>query len=234
MPTTMAEERREESARRRALTRSVLEMVETAETCITGAGGIEIHSDRLSRGGWGTRMQRNSKTGEVDYSQQDEESERVMARLLYRKLSQAVAEPGDVAYVVIVNTTSERAPEYHVPKMVTEVRGWSLHPRGDGGFSSLRLTPSHLADLSPRERYIREDLDEELGRLTGDSEEPNEEPRETFEEFMAEEEYDSFEEDARKLTYEEKLAQWEEQQRRLVEQESGGGQYMPDDEWRYL
>lgn len=230
MPTRMAEERKQESARKRALTRSVLEMVETVEACITGAGGIEIHSARLSRGGWGTWMQRNSRTGEVDYSQQDEEAERVMARLLYRKLSQAVSEPGDVAYVGVVNTTSERAPEYHVPKMVTEVRGWSLYPRGDGGFTSRRLSPSHVSELSPRERYVREDLDEELGRLTGDSEEP----RETFEEFMAEEEYDSFDEDARRLTREEKLAQWEEQQRRLAEQESGEGPHLPDDEVRYL
>jgi hypothetical protein len=91
----------------------------------------------------------------------------------------------------------------------------------------MRHSPAEVEELSPRGRYIREDLDEELGRLTGE----HEEPRQTFEEFMAQPLCDSFDEnEARLLTYEEKLAEWEHQQRRLRELDAGGGQYMPEDE----
>lgn len=231
MTANMTERREEERARKRALTRSITAMIEAAEECVTGSGSIEVISERLPRGGWGTMMDRNPKTGQVDYSHQDDEAERVMARLLYRKLSLAVAEPGDVAHVLLVNTISETSPEYMVPKMVTEVRAWSLYPADDGGFSATRLSPAKVEELSPSERYISEDLDKELGRLTGEQEEK---PRETFEEFMAEELVDSFDDDARKLTREEKLQEWDAQQRRLGELDAGEGQYMPEDEVRYL
>jgi hypothetical protein len=222
--------RDEERTKKRAMTRSITAMIGAAEECVTGSGSIEIISERLPRGGWGTMMDRNPKTGQVDYSHQDDEAERVMARLLYRKLSQAVSEPGDIANVLLVNTISETSPEYMVPKMVTEVLAWSLYPADDGGFSATRLSPAQVQGLSPRDRYIREDLDEELGRLTGE----HEEPRQTFEEFMAQPLCDSFDEtEARLLTYEEKLAEWEHQQRRLRELDAGGGQYMPEDEVRY-
>ena len=94
MLTNMTEKREEERARKRAMTRSITAMIETAEACITGSGTIEIVSGRIPRGGWSTMMDRNPKTGQVDYSHQDDEAERVMARLLYRKLSEAVAETG--------------------------------------------------------------------------------------------------------------------------------------------
>jgi hypothetical protein len=224
--------RDEERTKKRAMTRSITAMIGAAEECVTGSGSIEIISERLPRGGWGTMMDRNPKTGQVDYSHQDDEAERVMARLLYRKLSQAVSEPGDIANVLLVNTISETSPEYMVPKMVTEVRAWSLCPADDGGFSAGRISPAEVEELSPLGRYIREDLDEELGRLTG---EQQEEPRQTFEEFMAQPLCDSFDEnEARLLTYEEKLAEWEAEQRRLAEQEAGSGQCMPEDEVRYL
>jgi hypothetical protein len=224
--------RDEERTKKRAMTRSITAMIGAAEECVTGSGSIEIISERLPRGGWGTMMDRNPKTGQVDYSHQDDEAERVMARLLYRKLSQAVSEPGDIANVLLVNTISETSPEYMVPKMVTQVRAWSLYPAEDGGFSAMRLSAAEAEELSPRGRYIREELDEELGRLTGEQEE---EPRQTFEEFMAEPLCDSFDEnEARLLTYEEKLQEWEDQQRRLRELDAGEGQYMPEDEVRYL
>ncbi|CAN5713837.1 hypothetical protein BH20ACT11_BH20ACT11_15630 [soil metagenome] len=232
MTTNMTQSRDEERARKRAMTRSITTMIEASEECVTGSGSIEIISERLPRGGWGTMMDRNPKTGQVDYSHQDDEAERVMARLLYRKLSQAVADPGDVANVLLVTTISEASPEYMVPKMVTEVRAWSLYPADEGGFSAKRYSPAEVQELSSRDRYIREDLDEELGRLTGEQEE---EPRQTFEEFMAQPLCDSFDEnEARLLTYEEKLQEWEAEQRRLRELDAGEGQYMPEDEVRYL
>lgn len=231
MTTSMTERREAERARKRAMTRSITGMIEDAEECVAGTGHIEITSERLPRGGWGTMMDRNSRTGQVDYSHQDDEAERVMARLLYRKLSEAVAEPGDVAHVLLFDTISETAPEYAVPKMVHQIRGWSLYPAEEGGFHRHRLPPHEVEELSPREQHVKEDLDKELGRLTG---EQDEEPRETFEEFMAEEMYDSFDDDARKLTHEEKLVEWEDQQRRIREAEAGEGEYMPEDEVRYL
>jgi hypothetical protein len=96
------------------------------------------------------RWERNPKTGQVDYSHQDDEAERVMARLLYRKLSEAVAKLGNVAHVLLVNTISESSPEYMVPKMFTEVRAWSLSPADGGGFSATRLSPSQVEELSSR------------------------------------------------------------------------------------
>jgi hypothetical protein len=214
------------------MTRSITTMIEAAEEYVTGSGSVEILSELLPRGGWGTMMDRNPKTGQVDYSHQDEEAERVMARLLYRKLSQAVVEAGNVAHVLLVNTISESSPEHMVPKMVTEVRSWSLHPAEDGGFNARRLSPAEVEELSPRDRYIRKDLDEELDRLTG---EQGEEPKQTFEDFMAQPVCDSFDEnEARLLTYDEKLAEWEDQQRRLRELDAGEAQYMPEDEVRYL
>ena len=173
-------------------------------------------------------MDRNSKTGQVDYSRQDDEAERVMARLLYRKLSEAVAEPGDVAHVVLFDTISETAPEYHVPKMVHQIRAWALQPAEEGGFHARRLAPAEAEELSPRERHVKEDLDEELGRLTGEAEE---QPEETFEEFMAAEHW-TFDDPPHKLTHDEKLALWENS--RAAEEELGGPQYMPEDEVRYL
>lgn len=228
------EKRNEERARKRAITRSITGMIEAAEECVAGTGRIDIVSQRLPRGGWGTMMNRNPKTGQVDYSHQDDEAERVMARLLYRKLSDAVAGPGDVAHVLLFDTISETAPEYAVPKMVHQIRGWALRPAEEGGFHRQRLAPHEVEELSPRERHIKEDLDEELGRLTGDHQTQEEKPHQTFEEFMSEEDYDSFDEDARILTHEEKLELWEDQQRRIREAEVGEGEYMPEDDVRYL
>ncbi|WP_047865450.1 hypothetical protein [Rubrobacter aplysinae] len=228
MNTSMTEDREKESARKRARTRSITGMIEAAEECVTGVGHIEIRSDRLSRGGWSTMMLRNERTGQVDYSRQDDEAERVMARLLYRKLSGAVAETGDVAHVVLTNTVSETAPEYHVPKMVEEIRTWALYPAGEGGFHASRLPPHEVERLTPREHHVKEDIDEELERLTGEDEE---QPEETFEEFMAAEHW-TFDDPPRKLTHDEKLAIWENS--RAVEEEIEEPQYMPEDEVRYL
>ncbi len=232
MTTNMTYGRDEERTKKRAMTRSITTMIEAAEEFVTGSGSVEIISERLPRGSWGTMMDRNLKTGQVNYSHQDDEAERVMARLLYRKLSQAVAEAGDAANVLLVNTISESSPEYMVPKMVTEVRAWSMYPAEDGGFTARRLAPTEVEELYPRDRHIREDLDEELDRLTG---ERGEETRQTFEEFMAQPLCDSFDEnEARLLTYDEKLAEWKDQQRGLRELDVGEGQYMPEDEVRYL
>jgi hypothetical protein len=51
---------------------------------------------------------------------------------------------------------------------------------------------------------------------------------------MAQELVDSVDDDAHDLTYEEKLAEWNEQQRRLRDPDAGGSQYIPEDEVRYL
>jgi hypothetical protein len=206
-------------------------MVDTVEQCVTEVGNISIISERLPRGGWATMMVRDPGTGRIGYSRQDEEAKKVMVRLLHRKLAGAVVESGDEAHVVLTNLISESAPEYQVPKMVTEVRAWALSPAQEGGFHARRLPPHEVAELSLRDEHVTEDLDEELARLTGETEN---QPEENFEEFMAEDHYDSFDEDARKLTHEEKLEEWEAHQRRLEEQEAGEGQYMPEDDVRYL
>ena len=139
-----------------------------------------------------------------------------------------MTEPGDVAHVLLFNTVSESAPEYHVPKMVEEIRAWALYPAGEGGFHARRLPPHEVERLTPRERHVKEDLDEELGRLTGEDEEQSEE---TFEEFMAAEHW-TFDDPPRKLNHDEKLAIWENS--RKEEEELGGPRYMPEDEVRYL
>lgn len=55
MTASMAGERARESARKKAMTHSIMDMVEVAEGCIQGAGGMEIISERLPRGIHGTR-----------------------------------------------------------------------------------------------------------------------------------------------------------------------------------
>jgi hypothetical protein len=234
MKHIMTGDRESERALGRAeqtMVRSVTEMVDTGESCVTDVGNISIISERLPRGGWATMMARDPGTGRIDYSRQDEEAKKVMVRLLHRKLAGSVVEPGDVAHVVLTNLISESAPEYHVPKMVTEVRAWTVYPGKEGCVYARRLPPLEVSELSPRDKHVTEDLDEELGRLTGETEN---QPRETFEEFMAEDHVDSFDDDARSLTYEEKLAEWQDQQLRLEKQEAGGSQYMPEDDVRYL
>lgn len=233
MTTIMAEERFRESARKRAMTRSITSMIQTAEDCVTGAGSLKIISERLPRGSHDAQMIRDPKTGQIDYSQQDEEAEKVMARLLYRKLSQAVQEPGDIAYAIVVNTDSKRRPEYLIPKMVHEVRGWALHPEEEGGFSTRRLSPGEVEDFCPGHHHVREDLDEELKRLSSGE---DQEPAETFEEFMTEEMYDSFDEGARRLTQAEKLLLLAAELLLLRRQkeELDGPQHMPEDEVLYL
>ena len=134
MNAIMAEERARESNSKRALARSVLSTIEAAEACIEGSGVMEIRSSRLPRGVHITMMDRDPENGQVGYSRQDDEAERVMARLLYTKLSKAVSEPGDVAHVIVADTRPERRPEYLVPRMVHVVQGWALYPGDAGGF----------------------------------------------------------------------------------------------------
>lgn len=224
-----AEKRAEESARKKAMTRSITDMIEKAESAITVSGGIEILSELLPRGGWGTGLSRNRKTGQIDYSRQDDEAERVAARLLYRKLSQAVEEPGDVAYAIVTDTGSEYAEEYLVPKMVTSVRGWAMHPEKEGGFSTRRLSPEEVEKISPRSMHMRPlpmESTANAGSREGESQ--------SFEEFMQQEIYEGFGEDERKLGRREKVELWEEEERQRKEAESGQGPYMPEDEVRYL
>lgn len=226
----MAEERARESARKRAMTRSITSMVETAEECITSSGAIQILSERLARGGWGTGLTRNPRTGQIDYSRQDAEAERVMARLLYRKLSEAVAEPTDVAYAIVTDTGSRYKDEYLVPKMVITVRGWVLYPEEEGGFSTRRLSPEEVEEISPRAMHIRP---------KGPPPQPGsglqqEGEQQSFEDFMSFDIFEGFDENSRKLTRQEKIELWEKEERERKEAEAGERPYMPEDEVRYL
>lgn len=229
MNATMSEERARDSHRKRALARSVLSTIEAAEACIEGSGVMEIRSSRLPRGVHVTMMERDPETGQVGYSRQDAEAERVMARLLYTKLSKAVSEPADVAHVIVSDTRTERRPEYLVPKMVHVVQGWALYPEDTGGFYRRKLRPAEVEEISPRYRYVVEagpDGPEIQSRpAAGD------EPDEIFEEFMALTQW-TFDEPPRKLTHDEKLEIWE--RRRLLEEDLEGPQYVPDDEVRYF
>lgn len=226
----MAQERARESARKRAMTCSITSMVETVEECITSTGGIQILSEQLERGGWGTGLARNRKTGQIDYSKQDAEAERVMARLLYRKLSQAVAEQGDVAYAIVTDTGSQHKDEYLVPKMVITVRGWALYPEEEGGFSTRRLSPNEVEEISPRSMHIRP----KGAPPQSGSGVPREGEPQSFEEFMEQEIFEGFDENSRKLTRQEKVELWEKEERERKEAQAGEGPYMPDDEVRYL
>lgn len=228
--TSDAQKRAEESARKKAMTRSITGMVESAEECIQGTGGMEIISERLPRGIHSTMMNRNRRTGQIDYSRQDDEAERVAARLLYRKLSQAVVEPGDSAVVIVSDLVSQSAPEYAVPKMVSTVRGFELEYAEPSGFSKRRLSPEEVEEISPRYRHARSvEQDARIDTTPNSDEEEAHEVNSDIDSLFNEEQYHIEEDPPRKVTYEEKLE--------IYENMKAGWknpQYLPEDEVRYL